>query len=291
MGAGRSAKMVLIHVKKGEDLNFYVEHDAAEDIDDVSRNVITIFNTVLQARRLKTACDDLVQYGPMKPPETQNVMEDEDGSAADIDAMCKANPHFDPTGKRTGDAPAENMADVIRRTVAELEASISKEQFEKKVVFNLEMFQEKFDNVRGALMIVYPMGLPDWEPARLIFEDEEDLSGSQASLDVQDPETSIMWWASKQLLRQGKTLKDYVGSNNKTKIVVQLTKKGQGAPTRQAQQQSKEEQEAMMKHYFQKKEEWKAMEEDDDDSYLSSAWANPRGMKNQLNGCGNISWR
>merc|ERR1711966_303473 len=71
MGAGRSAKMVLIHVKKGEDLNFYVEHDVAEDIDDVSRNVITIFNTVLQARRLKTACDDLVQYGPMKPPETQ----------------------------------------------------------------------------------------------------------------------------------------------------------------------------------------------------------------------------
>jgi len=70
-----------------------------------------------------------------------------------------------------------------------------------------------------------------------------------------------------------------------------MFQKGQGAPTRQAQQQSKEEQEAMMKHYFQKKEEWKAMEEDDDDSYLSSAWANPRGMKNQLNGCGNISWR
>merc|ERR1711959_201677 len=216
MGAGRSAKMVLIHVKKGEDVNFYVEHDVAEDIDDVSRNVITIFNTVLQARRLKSACDDLVQYGPMKPPETQSVMEDEEGSPADIEAMCKANPHFDPTGKRTGDAPSENMADVIRRTVAELEASISKEQFEKKVVFNLEMFQEKFDNVRGALMIVYPMGLPDWEPARLIFEDEEDLSGSQASLDVQDPETSVMWWASKQLSRKGKELqRDRHNSNPK----------------------------------------------------------------------------
>merc|ERR1711939_14750 len=291
MGAGRSAKMVLIHVKKGEDLNFYVEHDVAEDIDDVSRNVITIFNTVLQARRLKSACDDLVQYGPMKPPETQSVMEDDEGSPADIEAMCKANPHFDPTGKRTGDAPSEQMADVIKRTVAELSECISKEQFERKVVFCREMIQENLDKVRGALMIVYPMGLPDWEPARLITEDDEDLTGTQDSLDVHDPETSVMWWASKQLSRDGKLLKDYVGKNNKTKIVVQLTKRGQGAPTRQAQQQSKSEQEAMMQHYFKKKEEWKAMEEDDDDSYLSSAWANPKGLKHQLNGFGNISWR
>jgi len=46
-----------------------------------------------------------------------------------------------------------------------------------------------------------------------------------------------------------------------------------------------------MQHYFKKKEEWKSMEEDDDDSYLTSAWANPKGMKNQLNGVGNVSWR
>ena len=40
-----------------------------------------------------------------------------------------------------------------------------------------------------------------------------------------------------------------------------------------------------------KKEEWKAMDDDDDDSYLTSAWANPKGMKNSLNGCGNVSWK
>jgi len=291
MGDSNRANMVLIHVKKGEETNFYVEHDAATDIDTVSRDVIQVYNMVLRARRLKSACDDLVQYGPMKPPETQCVLEDEDGSSANIEAMCKANPHFDPTGKRTGDAPSEQMADVIRRTVAELTASISKEQFEHKVVFSQEMLQENFDKVRGALMIVYPMSLPDWEPARLITEEDEDLTGTQDSLDVHDPDSSVMWWASKQLSRDGKCLKDYVGSNNKTKIVVQLTKKGQGAPTRQAQQQSKSEQEAMMQHYFKKKEEWKAMEEDEDDSYLTSAWANPKGLKHQLNGFGNVSWR
>jgi hypothetical protein len=47
----------------------------------------------------------------------------------------------------------------------------------------------------------------------------------------------------------------------------------------------------MMAHYFKKKEEWKKLEEEDDDSYLSSAWANPKEMKSQLNGTGNINWR
>merc|ERR1711959_673979 len=287
-----NSNMVLIHVKKGEELNLYVEQDSETDVDTVSRETIEVYNMVLRARRLKSACEDLAQYGPMKPPEKQMCLEDEEGSAADIAAMQKSNPHFDPTGKRTGEAPVEQMADVIRRTVSELDASVSKQQFENKVVLTKEMIQENIDKVRGALMIVWPMGLPDWEPAKLIVEDDEDLTGTQDSLDVHDADSSILWWASKQLVRdQGKLLSDFVGRNNKTKIVVQITKRGQGAPTRQAQQRSKSEQEAMMQHYFKKKEEWKALEEDDDDSYLSSAWANPKGMKNQLNGIGNVSWR
>ena len=62
---------MLIHVKKGEDLNLYVEHDAETDVDTVSRETIDVYNLVLRAKRLKSACDDLVQYGPMKPPEKQ----------------------------------------------------------------------------------------------------------------------------------------------------------------------------------------------------------------------------
>jgi hypothetical protein len=90
-------------VKKGDDVNFYVEHDVETDIDTASRETINVYNMVLRARRLKMACDDLVQYGPMKPPEKQMCLEDDEGSAADIEAMSKSNPHFDPTGKRTGE--------------------------------------------------------------------------------------------------------------------------------------------------------------------------------------------
>ena len=38
--------------------------------------------------------------------------------------------------------------------------------------------QKVLDNVRGAIMIAYPMGLPEWDTVRDILEDKEDLSGS-----------------------------------------------------------------------------------------------------------------
>merc|ERR1712054_127933 len=139
-------------------------------------------------------------------------------------------------GKRTGENPSEELADVVRRTVADASAAIAKDQFERKVEFTLEMLQDHVDKIRGALMIAYPMGLPDWEPARQAVEDTEELEGTSEGQDVM-------------------------------------------------------QEEAMMAYYFKKKEEWKKLEEEDDDSYLQSEWANPKSMKNQLNGTSNVSWR
>merc|ERR1712093_647249 len=208
----------------------------------------------------------------------------------DSEARQKADPSWDPTGKRVGQPPAEELADVIRRTVADADEAIAKSQFERKVEFTIEMLQDHVDKIRGALMIAYPMGLPDWEPARQDTEGTEDLEGTAEGQDILNEEGTVMWWASKMLDRS-KTLSDFVGKNDKTKIVVQLTKKGAGAPVRESQQNSKAEQEAMMAYYFKKKEEWKKLEEEDDDSYLASSWADPKQMKNQLNGTGNVSWR
>lgn len=281
--------MVLLHVKKGDDINFLYRCPVTTSNDDATRQVCEVWNLVLKIRRLKYVCDDLCQYGPMKPPEKQGYI-DEEEAMADSEAKAKADPHFDPTGKRTGAYPADELADVIRRTVAEAEEAVSKRQFEKKVEFTAEVLQDHIDRVRGALMIAFPMGLPDWEPAKHEVEGTEDLEGTAEGADIMNAESTVMWWASKQLDRS-KTLQDFVGRNDKTKIVVQLTKKGAGAPVRQAQQQSKSEQEAMMAYYFKKKEEWKKLEEDDDDSYMSAAWADPKAMKSQLNGTGNVSWR
>ena len=40
-----------------------------------------------------------------------------------------------------------------------------------------EVIKDTLDQLRGAVMIVYPMGLPPHDPIRLEFEDNEDLTG------------------------------------------------------------------------------------------------------------------
>lgn len=45
----------------------------------------------------------------------------------------------------------------------------------------MEMVKEALDQLRGAVMIVYPMGLPPHDPIRMEFENQEDLSGTQVT--------------------------------------------------------------------------------------------------------------
>ena len=77
----------------------------------------------------------------------------------------------------------------------------------------------------------------------------------QAEKEVLDEETTQLWWAGKEMVR-GKKLKDYVGRNEKTKIIAKLQKKGQGAPAREPVF-SEEEQKQMMAYAYKKQEELK----------------------------------
>jgi hypothetical protein len=47
-----------------------------------------------------------------------------------------------------------------------------------------------------------------------------------------DPESATLWFAGKQLLGD-KKLADYMGRNERTRAIVKLQKKGQGAPARE----------------------------------------------------------
>ena len=42
-----------------------------------------------------------------------------------------------------------------------------------------EDVKSAIDEMRGAVMIVYPMGLPPHDPIKMEFDNEEDLSGTQ----------------------------------------------------------------------------------------------------------------
>ena len=61
---------------------------------------------------------------------------------------------------------------------------------------------------------------------------------------------------------RGKKLKDYVGKNEKTKIVAKLQRKGQGAPAREPVF-SEEEQKRMMSYAYKKREEIKVSVDND----------------------------
>ena len=49
------------------------------------------------------------------------------------------------------------------------------------------------------------------------------MSLLQASLEVIDEANAALWWAGKEMLR-GKKLADFVGKNEKTKIVAKIQK-------------------------------------------------------------------
>ena len=80
-------------------------------------------------------------------------------------------------------------------------------------------------------MIAWPMGLPDYDPVRQILEDRDALEGA-AQLQHLDADATCLWCCSKEMQRE-KLLSDYVGRNEKTKVVAKLQKKGAGAPQRE----------------------------------------------------------
>lgn len=43
-------------------------------------------------------------------------------------------------------------------------------QVERKVSLTIEMLEAKLEEVKGAVMICYPMGLPQWDPVRQVLE-------------------------------------------------------------------------------------------------------------------------
>ncbi|XP_072118318.1 cilia- and flagella-associated protein 298 isoform X2 [Mobula birostris] len=178
--------------------------------------------------------------------------------------------------------------EVLNLKKTKLDGEMDKKQIQANVCVTMEMVNEALDQLRGAVMIVYPMGLPPHDPIRQEFEGKEDLSGLQAGKMVIEDSEARLWWAGKELQR-GKKLSDYVGKNEKTKIVVKIQKQSHGAPAREPII-TEDEQKQMMMYYYRRQEELKKLDENDDESYLDSAWADRHALKRQFQGVSNIRW-
>jgi hypothetical protein len=293
--------MVVLNVKRGDKTLVLFETLCPTSCDEVTKDLVAINNMRLRLVRLCRGCEELANYGPCKPPGKEGIdtYTNEDGSlkcgdseADSLDLSAKyTNYNLDPTGRRTGDAPSSELAAVIRKQAEEASQICDcQKQVDAKVCVTVEMLQQQMDLVRGAVTIAFPMGLPLDDSVQCALDGIEDLSGSQDSKDVLDEADGQLWWAGKQMLRQGQVLSDYIGKNEKTKLIVKLQKAGGGQPTREAAV-DEETQKKMMAYYHKKQEAMTALEEDDEDDYANSSWANPKALKSSLNGVGDVRMR
>ncbi|XP_034034204.1 cilia- and flagella-associated protein 298 [Thalassophryne amazonica] len=287
--------MVQLHVKRGDESQFLFNTTTEEPLETLIQQISAIYNGRLKVDRICSEIQELADHGVTLPPNMQGLTEDqivdlklkdewEDKCVPNGGSVFKK----DEIGRRNGHAPNDKMKEVLRKTVEEVMALISKKQVQANVCVTMEMVKEALDQLRGAVMIVYPMGLPPHDPIRLEFENHEDLSGTQACLQVLAEEECQLWWAAKELQR-GKKLQDYIGNNEKTKLVVKIQKKGQGAPGREPLI-TEEQHKQMMMHYYRRQEELKKLEEADDDSYLDSEWSDRQALKRHFQGLTNIKW-
>ena len=95
-------------------------------------------------------------------------------------------------------APGLSMAEMLKRTRAEARAMVSRDLVARDSCLTLKEVTNALDILRGATMIVYPMGLPPHEPIRLELENREDLSGTQVCVYVHlfEPRAQIAFHSS-----------------------------------------------------------------------------------------------
>uniref|UniRef100_A0A7S1WRV9 Uncharacterized protein n=1 Tax=Alexandrium catenella TaxID=2925 RepID=A0A7S1WRV9_ALECA len=279
--------MVILDVKRSEKKNeFLFETTVKTSVADLLKELCEVHNLRLKVLRLAVTCKELAKHGPIRPEETRGISDDL-SKVTELDVNAYGQPtNPDANGFRTGCPPPPEVADVLSRTAEEAEAAVDVALVLQKRSIDRNACQTHIDNMRGAVMIAYPAyhRLPAYDPARMELEDREELDGASELQQVLDHTQTNIWWAGKEL-RTDQTLEQYVGRNEKTKIVAKLAPKSAGAPVREPRIDENTHK-AMLAHYYKKQEEQKKLGDDEDDSYLDAQWADPKSLKSQLIGGG-----
>ncbi|XP_018047700.1 PREDICTED: UPF0769 protein C21orf59 homolog isoform X3 [Atta colombica] len=254
--------MVRLHVKKGDDSQFLYDTDLEANVDNVICDIVVIYNGRLKISRICYEIEELAKHGVMLPPDIMGLTDDQveelklkDEWADKCVPMGGWTFNKDKIGRRNGRQPNEKMQEVLKKTIEDARTMTSKKLVQQEKLVTQKTVQEALDLLRGAVMIVYPMGLPLHDVIRKEFENTEDLTGTQASLEVIDMQLAQLWFSGKELL-PGKKMKDFVGNNEKTKVIVKLQKRGSGKPAREPLM-SEDERKQLMLHAYRRQEQLK----------------------------------
>ncbi|CAB0012469.1 unnamed protein product [Nesidiocoris tenuis] len=252
--------MVILHVKCRDESQFLFETTVDSSTTEVIADVTAVYNGRLKVTRICYEMEELAKHGTTYPPEILGLLEEQVEELKlkdDWGEKCVPSGGWtlnkDPVGRRNGKQPNQKMQEVLNKTIEEARARISKKNVGANKCLNHKAIHETLDILRGATMIVYPMGLPPHEPIRMELENKEDLGGTQAALEVVDPSTAQLWFSGKEILR-GKKMKDFVGANEKTKIIVKISQIGKGPPGREPVMTEEERKQMMLREYRRQEE-------------------------------------
>jgi len=290
--------MVLLNVKHLNNSIFLVETTLTASVDETLAQIIKLHNGILKVNRVVEHLKDISEHGVHLPANMIGLLPDQiselklcepDVQLTEPSQGFETDP--DPLQRRNGKRPTEAGRDILEKTAGGASAKVSRENVAAGLPVTWSSVEEALQQVKGAISIVYPQGVPVYEPLRMELENREDLSGTQASKQVIDPAEGVLWFASKEL-QTGKKLSEYLGKHEKTKVVVKLSTRSAGQPTREPLL-SQDDQTRLMMANHKRKEELEALDKAsrDDDSYLNSSWADPNALKRKMHGVGNVSWK
>lgn len=293
--------MVLIHFKKSDKNQFLYESTVQIQNEDLIAELVEINNLRLKVDRLAVSMEELATKGPQKPEELRGLENLEEYVKSEdltvINGLKKMPPKtgtrevIDEHHHRTGWVLDEDLVEEMLEGVRKAKQVIHVDNVAKKIPITKDALEEQIEWFRGMTMKAYPAyhGLGEWEPVLVLLENKEDIDHTLHGTDDLELDKAQLWWAGKELTK-GKKLSDFVGKNEKSKVIVKMQHKGSGAPVREPVI-DEESHKKMLSFFHKKQEEQKKLEEDDEDAYLYSAWANPRGLKDQLQGTSTIKYR
>ena len=283
--------MVLLEVK-GIDAfeQFLYECSSQDSLDLITRDVISIHNLRWTLHVLCDEMKELIKYGPQRTDELKGLSDKIIKQTIPELKMEEQEYDFDldPTARRIG-APIKNQNVILRlnELILKIENYLSVERVKLRYnggLCSLSELNEYLNELRGGLLMAYPQQLPQYDILQQILMN--DISLDKANINyskhIYDISTAQLWFTSRKLFRCDK-LNKYIGNNEKTKIVVKITKQNGNMPFREAPIDEKTRKQ-MMAYWYKKQEQDKQLKEDDDTQYLKSEWANTSSLKQSLNG-------
>lgn len=69
--------MVLLHIKRSDQSQFLYETKLNIKIEDLTQEIVVIFNRRLKINLIAAEVDELIKYGPMYPPEIVGITEEQ----------------------------------------------------------------------------------------------------------------------------------------------------------------------------------------------------------------------